>query len=163
MSSAYHPPSDGQTEWVNQCLETFLRCFVHSCPKQWLRWLTLAEYWYNTTYHSSLQRSLFEVLYGHPPRYFGLSPSMVSSLPDVDSMLTTRSTMLAAVRHQLHRAQQRIKHQADKRRSERSFKVGDSVYLKLQPYVESSLAPRTHQKYFGPYAVLERIGHVAYK
>jgi ribosomal protein L21E len=88
---------------------------------------------------------------------------MVSSLPDVDSMLTTRSTMLAAVRHQLHRAQQRIKHQADKRRSERSFKVGDSVYLKLQPYVESSLAPRTHQKYFGPYAVLERIGHVTYK
>lgn len=44
MSSAYHPWCDGQTKRVNQCLETFLRCFVHLCPKQWSRWVTLAEY-----------------------------------------------------------------------------------------------------------------------
>lgn len=46
MSSAYHPQSDGQTERVNQCMETFLRCFVHSCPSKWSSWLALAEYWY---------------------------------------------------------------------------------------------------------------------
>jgi hypothetical protein len=60
-----------------------------------------------------------------------------------------------------------MKTQADKRRSERSFRAGDFVYLKLQPYVQASLAPRAHQKlsfhYFGPYKVLERIGTTAYK
>lgn len=64
MSSAYHPQSDGQTKCVNQCLETYLRCFVHSCPRQWLKWLPLAEYWYNTIEHSTLGKSPFQVLYG---------------------------------------------------------------------------------------------------
>jgi hypothetical protein len=35
MSTTYHPQMDGQTERVNQCMETCLCCFVHACPKQW--------------------------------------------------------------------------------------------------------------------------------
>jgi hypothetical protein len=60
-----------------------------------------------------------------------------------------------------------MKHNADKNRSERSFEVGDLVFLKLQPYVQSSVAPRAHHKllfkYYGPYKVLERVGEVAYR
>jgi hypothetical protein len=32
MSSAYDPQYDGQTERLNQTMETFLRCFVNACP-----------------------------------------------------------------------------------------------------------------------------------
>ena len=44
LSSAYHPQTDGQTERVNQVLETFLRCFSHACPSKWSSWLSLAAF-----------------------------------------------------------------------------------------------------------------------
>jgi hypothetical protein len=75
--------------------------------------------------------------------------------------------MTDLLQQQLVRAQQRMKAQADKKRSERHFKVGDLVYLKLQPYVQSSVATRSNHKlsfrFFGPYKVLQRVGEVAYK
>jgi len=54
--------------------------------------------------------------------------------------------MNTLVQQHFSRAQKRMKSQADKHRSEREFAVGDWVYLKLQPYVQSSLAPRANQK-----------------
>jgi hypothetical protein len=72
MSSSYHPQTDGQTERLNQCMETYLRCMTQACPTKWAKWLSLSEFWYNTTFHSAIGKSPFEVLYGYKPRHFGL-------------------------------------------------------------------------------------------
>lgn len=67
----------------------------------------------------------------------------------------------------LLRAQQRMVSQANKHRQERQFSVGEMVYLKLQPYVQLSVANRACQKlsfcFFGPYKILEKVGKVAYR
>ena len=64
MSSAYHPQSDGQSEILNKCLELYLRCFTFDAPKEWSGMLTWAEYWYNTSYHSSTGMTPFRAVYG---------------------------------------------------------------------------------------------------
>lgn len=167
MSSAYHPQTDGQTERLNQCLEAFLRCSSHATPAQWAKWLPLAEYWYNTSYHSALQRSPFETLYGHVPRHFGVPTDTTAGTPQLDTLLRERETTMALLQQQLLRAQERMRRQADKRRMERSFQVGDWVYLRLQPYIQTSVARRSTQKlsfkFYGPYQVTKRVGEVAYQ
>jgi hypothetical protein len=65
-------------------------------------------------------------------------------------------------------AQNCMKQQANQQHSERSFEVGDCIFLRLQPYKHMSLKQakndnKLSEKYYGPYKVLQKIGTMAYK
>jgi transposase InsO family protein len=91
LSSSYHPQTDGATEGVNQSLEAYLRCFAQACPQKWAQWLSLADYWYNTNWHSALNKTPFEVLYNHPPRHFGLEPADACAVTDLKEWFNDRT------------------------------------------------------------------------
>jgi hypothetical protein len=167
FSSAYHPQTDGQTEVVNRCLETYLRCVTGLKPKQWPKWLAWAEYWYNTNYHASLKTTPFEALYGRPPPILVKGDANLSAVEEVNRLTAERNAMLKELQEQLLKAQDSMRAQANKHRREVEYNEGDMVYLKIQPYKLRKLAKRLNQKlsprYYGPFEILQKIGNVAYK
>jgi hypothetical protein len=109
ISSSYHTQTDGQTEHLNQCLETYLRCAVHASSGKWFSWLPLAEYWYNTMYHSALGRSPFELLYGHAPCHFGITDLNVCSVPDLVEWLCHHQDLIVMLQQHMLLAQEQMK------------------------------------------------------
>ena len=43
LRTTYHSQTDGQTEAINKCLETYLWCFTLDKQHQWVQWIPLAE------------------------------------------------------------------------------------------------------------------------
>jgi transposase InsO family protein len=118
LSSAYHPQTDGQTERVNQCLEGYLRCMAFDNPKKWMSWLSSAEWWYNTSYHTSLKMSPFQALYGFPPPQINEVVLPDDAEEEAVGILQRRQLANELIKDNLTKAQERMKKYADKNRKE---------------------------------------------
>jgi len=144
-----------------------LGCFTSEKQHLWVQWLPLDEWWYNTNYHATTKVTPYEAVYGQLPPSPTSYIKGCSKVQVVDQLLQNCTTMLAHLRENLHQAQNRMKQQVDQHPSERQFQEGDQVFLRLQPYKQTSLKDKgCHKlspKLYGPYQVLQRIGEVAYK
>jgi hypothetical protein len=102
----------------------------------------MAEWWYNTTYHTALKVSPFQALYGFAPPM--ISEVALPGPEDIEAreFLQERQEMLSKLKENLTQAQARMKRHADKKRTERVLEVGDMVYLKMQPYRLSAFGLR---------------------
>ena len=125
FSSANHPQNDGQTEVLNRTLEMYLRCLTGAKPKDWVRWIVWAEYYYNTSWHSAIKTTPFQAVYERPP------PNLLSYVPrtakpkEVDETLCARDQTLELLCTNLATAQNRMKQVYDKKHLDRELVVGD--------------------------------------
>lgn len=105
LSTTYHPQTDCQTEILNKCLEGYLWCMTGEKPSEWSNWLPLAEWCYNTTFHSTIQTTPYEALYGQVPPT--LLPYLAGSslVEKVDQSLQHREDLRKLLKFHLTRAQ----------------------------------------------------------
>lgn len=120
-----------------------------------------------TTYHMSIGMAPFKALYRYGPFSFMNIVLGNSHTLWARNWLEEGQDILRFLKENLQRVQNQPKIYADKHQIERSFKVGDLVYLRLQPYKQSSLTAKGKEnskpRFYGPYRVTCRIGEVAYE
>jgi hypothetical protein len=124
MSIPYYPRSDGQTEWVNQSLEMYLRCATNTQPQKWYNWLPLAEFCYNTSHHYAIGCSPFKALYKEEPHY-GMLPdlntTMNAEVKDFDEVLPRQCPCLWAFETWSICGIRRTRRRSDESRGTRGF------------------------------------------
>ncbi|XP_039015569.1 uncharacterized protein LOC120145944 [Hibiscus syriacus] len=90
-----------------------------------------------------------------------------SRVADVQQFMQERDNINSILLDQLTKAQHCMKYYTNRHRSDREFKEGEEVYLKLQPYKQTSLALPMNLKlsarFYGPNKIKKRIGSVAYQ
>lgn len=109
-------------------MESYLCCFCSVKPKEWNKWLHWAQYWQNTHWHSTTGFFPYEIVYGGP------RPSLLhyilknAKVQSVENALYDSDHTLQLLKDHYTKSQARMKHFADRRRTEREFEVGELVY-----------------------------------
>ncbi|GJZ80704.1 putative reverse transcriptase domain-containing protein [Tanacetum coccineum] len=167
FSSAYHPQTDGQTEVVNRSLGNLLRCLVGDHVKAWDQKLCQAEFAHNHAINRSTGFSPFQVVYSAQPR----GPLDLMTLPvsgsvpkKVQDFVEGLHEVHKAVRDNLVRANSKYKQDADQKRRQVDFEVGDFVWAILTkdrfPVGEYN---KLSAKKIGPLEIVEKINSNAYR
>lgn len=73
-------------------------------PRDWVKWLLLAEWWYNTNYHSSIKASPYEVIYGKSPTMHLPYQDGNLKFKLLDKSLLDRESILKSLKENLARA-----------------------------------------------------------
>lgn len=131
-------------------------------PSSQSKWLSLAKWWYNTNFHLAIQTTPYEVVYGPLPSIH--LPYLLRESSIVDRTLNAREVVIKILQFHLSRAQNHMSQQVEKHMGDRSFTIGDFVYLKLKPYRQHSIYHdifhKLLPKFYGPFKVIDSIGKV---
>jgi hypothetical protein len=169
MSTAYHPQTDGQSEAAVKIIKQMLRPFVVPKQDSWSSHLPALEFAYNSSRHTSTNKSPFELDLGYQPRspLNAIGPTR-SAIPAAEDFIDKLTADLHEARDGLAYAQEQQAKHHNKDKRPHVFKVGDQVkvsmkYVNPPFYQQKGTNEKLKPKFIGPYTVSAVIGRSAYR
>jgi transposase InsO family protein len=154
LSTAFHPRTDGQTERMNQWIETYLRSFVNGRQNNWSALLPIAEFAHNSWPHEHTKYTPHELITGNVPS---------AKLIPLDDSTPSAHSRLSDIQKARSDAQETLLLRNKPIKEPRTFHINQKVWLdsrNLKVNVPSKkLAPRR----YGPFTIKEKISPVAYR
>ena len=131
LSTAYHRQTDGQTERINRDLKQYLHIFTSEKQNEWVSWLLLAQFSYNTKKQLSTEKSLFEVTQSYQPK-MGFE-QRTTKAPAAEELTKQMEETLEQTKENIEKSKACMKRQADRHRSQAlDYEIGDKVWLSTE-------------------------------
>jgi hypothetical protein len=73
-------------------------------PRQWMDWLPTAEYWYNTSFPTTIKMTPFEALYEYPPPHLTALPNLSQLSTEAHETLYEKGQMVTILQQHLQLA-----------------------------------------------------------
>jgi transposase InsO family protein len=156
-TSPYHPQCNSQVEVFNKTVKKYLASYVDDSTLNWDEWLPALMLAYNTSYHSTIATTPFELLFGVKPRLPSLPAPDIERHHYGESIAAERFQMLQQARKlaQQTAAEQgeKYKNQYDKLASPHKFEIGQKVWLSDTTSIgkNAKLTPN----WIGPYQIID--------
>src|SRR6202043_2381905 len=162
-STAFHPQTDGQTEWVNQEIEVYLQAYVNHLQDDWAEWLSTAEFTLNNHEHSATGQTLFFLDYGRHPWNGGIHPPSDVN-PAADEWMAKLMESQRAAKEAMERAAVAMKKSYDKGKCPgHEYSKGDLVWLDTQNLKMDHPSKKLDNKQAGPFMIEEKVGPAGYR
>lgn len=162
FSTAYHPQTDGQTERMNQEIETFLRIYCNHRQDDWDTWLPFAEFAHNNARSSTTGELPFYANYGFHPNMN--IEATKTNMPASDNKATTLRDIRSRIKEMQLKANERMTKWANsKQTTESPYKEGQRVLLQAKNIKTDRPTAKLDYKYIGLYVIDKKISNVAFR
>jgi transposase InsO family protein len=152
-----HPQCNAQAEVFNKTMAKYLDSFVDGSTLDWEQYLLALQFFYNTSYHSTIAPTPFELLYGIKPRTPSIWGQDIQRKFYGESFAAERLQILQKARQiakeHIDEKQKEYKIQHNRKARPHNFSIGQQVLYAQTDFVgkNKKLAP----KYIGQATIVE--------
>ena len=146
MSTAFHPQTNGQMEWLNREINQYLRTYINNQQDEWVKWIKIAQFVWNSMVSEVTTNSPFGITQSYSPQMGGEPAETVA--PAAKDFAAIFNKVVEA----LEKAKLSMKVQADKHRNPTlDYKVGQQVWLSMDNLrMLNCASEKLTEKWIGP-------------